>query len=217
MTSPRRHMSHVRRHKSEHGLTFVELLLAATIISLLLAGISVQLRGGLTVWRRVTAAGERMQRLRAAWAFMERDFGGAAVLDQRPDAPWSHALDAERMVFCAIEPSGMAGEHAAWRVSYSLNHGDLIRTRQTLRQAAANQPGDEQTVLSSVARWSVQYAVLQPGESELQWTSAWPDLATLPQLIELTIDMDASAGGEQLTRVSMLPSGTLSPSTGPQR
>ena len=42
------------RQRRQAAFTLVELLIAATMMSILVVGLSAHLRGGLTVWRRVT-------------------------------------------------------------------------------------------------------------------------------------------------------------------
>lgn len=53
------------RPRATSGFTFIELLLAAAITAILLAGLTLHLRGGLLAWRRTITALEAMAHTRA--------------------------------------------------------------------------------------------------------------------------------------------------------
>lgn len=197
------------------GLTFVELLIAATIIAILMAGLVLHLRGGMTAWRRTVEVGERMQRVRAVWDALARDVSAAVVVDARPASAWGVVADATHLSLC----TGSTGPGGAMRkVTYAVTDaGDgraLVRSEQSLREAAAGILGDPRVVLADVEAVNLRYAVMPDGETELQWQEAWTDPASLPQVIEVTLELSASAGGGEISQVLLVPGGTLMPAEG---
>ena len=68
------------------GLTFVELLMAATIFAILAVGFSAHLRGGVLAWRRATSTLERLQEIRVVYDRLGSDLTNAIVFD--PSGVW---------------------------------------------------------------------------------------------------------------------------------
>ncbi len=98
-----------RRAQRENGFTFVELLIAATIMSVLFVGLGSHLRGGILVWRRATATAETVQRERVGFDRMERDLANA------------FAYGATRSTCAPIPDRAPGPPHAAKRKTESLN------------------------------------------------------------------------------------------------
>ena len=114
------------------GFTLVELLLAATLISILFVGLGAHLRGGIIVWRRTTQTGEQLQRRRVAFTRLERDLANAIRYDDRGTA-YGAALG-------LLPPTRFSADTPAWplhiettkqvalRVSGTRTAGDFLTT-----------------------------------------------------------------------------------------
>ena len=68
------------------GFTLVELLIAATMMSVLFIGLGSHLRGGIAVWRQTTQRVDALQRERVALDRLERDLANSVIYDQRDTA-----------------------------------------------------------------------------------------------------------------------------------
>src|SRR3989338_7112977 len=69
-----------------HGFTLVELLIAATMMSVLFIGLGGHLRGGIEVWRQTTQRVDALQRQRVTLDRLERDLANGIVYDARDEA-----------------------------------------------------------------------------------------------------------------------------------
>ena len=204
----------------------MELLIAATMMSVLFVGLVAHLQGGVAVWRRTTETAQRLQRRRVALDRLERDAARAIVYDERDAsygtepgllpapqftgtelrwftvAPASgQSLPAVRFVTYACEESGAAP--GRW----------LVRTSQSLGDARAKRPTTPELLVPGCETLSLRYAT-QPSDpsSRLAWIAPWPDpQKRLPRLIELSIRFSS---GDRITRMVAIAPGHLSP-TGP--
>lgn len=206
------------------GFTFVELLIAATMMSILFVGLGAHLRGGLEVWRQATTRGESLQQRRIALDRLERDLANAVVYDDREEA---YGADAGKLPtpvfgndalawFTVERPSeGLATVRAvAYRCDAVDGVSGLWRTSQSIAEARMNRDPSPQLLLPGCERLSVRYGRTEGSETErLVWSQmSSADTLALPGLIELTL---ALGSGERLTRVCAIPAGTVTPSSSP--
>ena len=207
------------------GFTFVELLIAATMISILFVGLGTHLRGGLTVWQRATGLGEALQRQRIAFDWLERDLANAIAYDDRPAAYGDERGLLPRPRFGATALSLLTVSVTRRRqpstvrvVTYTCESIDgtagLWRTSQSVGEARARsaRPRPE-LVLPNCEGISFRYAYRPRAEADtwqaLEWKPAWPDeptgLPKLPRLIEASVRVS----GRQVRRVFAIPPGVL--------
>ena len=218
-----RHSSFVIRQFAEcricHGFTFVELLMAATVFAILMAGFTAHLRGGVVAWRRTTAMVEELQRLRVALDQVTSDLTNASVVDPRPEATPVVRFDHESLQFYTLRPSPTASATGAqiWFVTYARTTDPqrpaLVRSLQTIRQAKAGLLPEPQRLLAPVERLSLRYGH-QVGEDpgQIEWQEAWTDLTQVPKLVEVTIELGGRpAISSRVRRVVIVPSGSLVP------
>ena len=223
---------------ASRGFTLIELLIAATMMSILFLGLTSHLRGGVTVWERVTSAGEALQRQRVAVDWLERDLANAfPYKDARTDV----ALPAlqfthDQLSFVTLQPLASGHERAA-RVRYVAyecaehdgTHG-LWRTNQSLSEArAAKHEPERQLIFPRCEGFVVQYAYLSAGgqanqPKSLEWHEEWkPDpKEKIPRLLRITLRVPSSTGPEghplpgstpvasvAIQRTVIIPEGTL--------
>ena len=151
---------------SVSGLTFVELLMAATIFSILMVGFSAHLRGGLVAWHRATTTLETLQRQRVVVERLTQDLANAVIIDPRPGATPSVVFGADTLQFYTVQPvrgpaqifvleggpsptpstaplHATAGAHVLF-VSYRMVEGAegsaLVRVAQPVREAQQGPP-----------------------------------------------------------------------------
>ncbi|MDP3723573.1 MAG: type II secretion system protein GspJ [Candidatus Omnitrophota bacterium] len=210
------------------GFTFVELIIAATIFSVLVTGLTSHLRGGGIVWRRTTETVEALQRQRAALDQVARDLGNAVIYDTNQEA---YGTEAPKPPLPRFAPDGMDW----FTVSLSLSRSalpsirfvtyrceeldgvqGLWRTSQSVGEARARQATPvPELVLEGCRGLSLRYAyapVVDDGQP-LEWRPQWPGgsggTLQLPRLVEVTARMES---GQVLQRVAAVPAGVLTAS-----
>ncbi len=197
------------------GFTFVELLIAATMISILFVGLSSHLRGGMTVWQQTTQRTAALQRERVAFERMERDLANAFVYDptgRLTDVP-ALAAGANRLSWATIEPAGHDHPARARVVAYACGEQQgrlgLWRTTQSLSEARAKRLPTAEFLLPGCDELAVRYAYLPAGSSgALEWEGEWHKTADrLPALVEVSV----RAGGHRSQRTLRVPVGVLEP------
>ncbi len=202
-----------------HGLTFIELIIAATMTSVLFMGLGAHLRGGVQVWRRTTQTSEALQQRRIALDRIERDLANAFVLDEKPGAYGDTAgqlpaqeFGSSRLAWFTIE------EDRVKFVTYEcLDHDhdevtDLLRTSQFIGQARAKSTAIvPEVVLPHCESLKVRFAYMLGAEgNRLTWSESWQGdpnkkKVVLPRLIEVTIISE----GQESSRVCAVPVGLL--------
>lgn len=224
------------------GFTFVELLIAATMVSVLITGVGVHLKGGLTVWERATTTAEQLQRRQVAWQRLERDLAHAIVYDpqkasyapnpnnpESPPFPEPEFGPSSLSWYTAVPAAGSRPASVRW-VRYACESVDgtegLWRSSQSVSEAriSLSEGGVGETeparelVLPGCEALALQYAyrvpaATQTGVYELSWDAEWPEaITTLPRLIEVTVTVD----GRDLRRIGEIPIGVFGkPATEP--
>ena len=199
------------------GLTFVELLVASLIFSLLLVGLTGHLRGGLTAWRRSVTTMDDLERVDALLNQCTQDFANAVLLDARPDAPLRPLFTADAVHMASIVrsrgPSG-AGTDVQW-ITYAV--GDqpqgrrLLRSAQPLQAAIAGEPPAWQPLPAEMEQLAVRYGYLSATSgTEVEWRPSWDDAAHLPRLVEVTLQRSTMTLRPQvLRRLLVIPGGAL--------
>lgn len=204
----------IRREKRNVplGFTFVELMIAATMFSVLFIGLGSHLRGGLTVWQQTTRTVEVLQRQEAALDRLEHDLAHVVRYgDGREDVPLPPPVfDAGQLRFVTIEAAG--SQRPTLRlVTYECRTQDgspaLVRTSQRLGEARAGLEPSPQRLLDDCEALGLRYAYGPEVEGEpLAWGEQWLFPEEVPRLVEATLQL-ASGGAPQ--RVMAIPQGSL--------
>lgn len=204
---------------TRRGFTFIELMIAGTMIAVLFVGLAAHLRGGITVWRETTRRVEQMQQEQDALERLARD------LEQGV----RYYTDNARYAQQGLPPPQFGADTARWYAADSLagtrlfsyacttvdGAGWLVRTQQTLdAMHAPPSPGAPpmERLLPGCATLALRYAYLPASASAgaLDWQAVWPDNPSepwsLPRLIEVRVTLE---NGRQLQRVVAIPQGLL--------
>lgn len=205
---------------TRRGFTFIELMIAGTMIAVLFVGLAAHLRGGITVWRETTRRIEQMQQEQDALERLARDLaqGVRYYTDNArygqeglPAPQWSadsarwYAIDAQTGLRLFSYACTMVDEEA-W----------LVRTTETLETLRAPAPVGEPPVerlLPGCVTLALRYAYLPPpgaASATLDWQAVWPDNPAepwqLPRLVEVKLTLK---DGRQLQRLVAIPQGLL--------
>jgi type II secretory pathway pseudopilin PulG len=212
------------QHRSG-GFTFVELLIAATMTSVMFVGVGTHLRGGLSVWRRATETVETMRREHVALDRLSRDLANAVVYDPRPQAYGEEvgklpppAFEAEQLRCFTVAAASRERLPSLRVVSYYCEpdggQAGLWRSSQALGEARARLDPARERLLPACERLSFRYGVLPSAAATdppppLEWRDAWTDAERrLPRLVEVSIRQPS---GRRLRRVIRIPSGAPVP------
>lgn len=216
------------------GLTFVELLIAVTMVAILFTGLAVHLRGGMAVWERVTRSTDMRQRERASLNRLQRDLANAFVFDDRPqsyvpgDTSLSPAVfSSDSVAFYAAPAREALFQTPVQFLTYWCGaRGDqsgLWRQRWTVNESRAKRGAEPELILPECGRLQFSYAYLRSNEAALaaqplDWQSSWQESpASLPRLIQLEIELKEKIRnrGEEATttrslkRLLLVPAGVL--------
>ena len=201
------------------GFTFVELLVAATMLAVLMVGLGAHLRGGIAVWRRASALADTLQRRRVALEMLERDLRNALVYDERPDAYGDQPgllplpqFGAGTLAYFTVVPlsreAGPQVEYVTYQCGSVGQEAGLWRTSLSVAQArtpsAQPQP---QRLLPDCETLSLEYAYRPEDPAALLvWQPLWSDPLQLPQLVRVSVRLTS---GESLQRVVVAPGGVV--------
>ena len=202
------------------GFTLVELLLAATMMSVLMVGLSAHLRGGLAVWQRTTTTVDAVQRQEVAMDRLAHDLANGVVYDPRPEAYGSERgrlpsprFEASSAAWYAIQPGVLPQLPSVRFVTYAceLREGEagLWRTSQSITDARAQVEAAAELLLPGCESMAFRYRVQAPeGASDrLAWVEEWAGAEqTMPRLMDVSIRL---TDGRQVTRLLTVPIGTL--------
>jgi len=212
-------------HFQLQGFTFVELLIAATMMAILFVGLATHLRGGIMVWQRVTETSERLQRRRVAVEQLERDLSNAFLYDDRdasygtpPGTLPAPEFGADHLILFTIQPhTRMQSSVRVVRYTCEEQNGiqGLWRMSQSIREAWTSPAQPPQSpLLPDCESLTLQYAYLPSEELEsvawedLTWSPQWLRDAKrkLPRFIEMTIRLKSD---REIHRVFVVPVGVL--------
>ena len=193
------------------GLTFIELLVAATIFAILAAGLTLHLRGGIDVWRRTTATMEADQRLRVTGDRLRLELANsvqistANMADPSPDA--ASSFGAHAIAFTAALPRGAGRRLRLLRYEWRSETQQLLRTDCAFQDAAAGRCGQAQVMLEGVSDFSLRYGYRPAAAgADIIWDEKWPDTKQLPRLVEARLAL-ASGPGQVRVDTIALPTG----------
>ena len=180
------------------GFTFVELLIAATMMSVLFVGLSAHLRGGIMVWRQVTATGESLQRQRVTLERLERDLANAFLYDERGGAPPAPDFGSSSMRWFTVQPGSRLSPTAVRVVAYGCRAVDgtpwLWRTAQSVGEVLAGREPSLELLMPGCDALSIRYAYRPPEgaghtSDALEWLPRWDegDAHQLPRLVSVSL------------------------------
>lgn len=200
------------------GFTFVELLVAATMMSILWLGLSSHLRGGFIVWQQTTRRTEALQRERVAFERLERDLVNAFIYDpsgQLADVP-ALAAGSGRLSWTTLEPAGRGQPERVRVVGYECRAQDgqqgLWRSSQSVSEVRAQQAAVPALLLPGCEELTVRFAYQPDGQAgTLRWETDWHRMTdALPGLVEVGVRTGAHTG----QRVLRVPAGIVEPFAG---
>jgi len=202
------------------GFTFIELLIAATMISILFVGLAAHLQGGMAVWKLATTTTAQRQRERVAFERFARDLANAFVYDARELSQPAPQFGTSAARWFTVSARNAGGTPAVRIVTYECGRvGDAVglwRTSQSVGEARAGRDPARELLLPDCDALSIRYAYLpaagtggQAGALEpLAWLPEWQSGETqeLPKLLEASVHCGS---GRAIQRMLSIPVGVL--------
>lgn len=197
------------------GFTFVELLIAATMMSILFVGLGTHLRGGVLVWRRTTDTAESLQQQRMAWGQLERDLANAILYEGQGDLEDLAQFGEAELRWFTVRPSTSQQFGEIAFVTYGCASVDdaqgLWRTSQSISELLAGTEVTPEQLVPSCEALSFQYAYLPVEDGVgLEWSGRWEYPEALPRLVAASAEFKP---GQERREVFWIPSGVLQPRT----
>ena len=196
------------------GFTFVELLIAATMMSVLFVGLGSHLRGGLLVWRQTTQTVDALQREGVALDRLERDLANAInYADSRTELPLpAPSFASDELRWFTVQQRHQERD-AIRLVTYRCESAEhlkgLWRTSQSVGEARAALEPVKELVLPGCETLHVRYAYAPAeGTGSVEWRDEWRYPEEMPQLVEVTLEL---TGGRATRRLMAIPQGSFKP------
>lgn len=191
------------------GFTFVELLIAATMMSVLFVGLGSHLRGGIVVWRRASAAAETLQRQRVALQRLEQDLANTFEYGAPNGVP-ALGFGGQELQVTTLAPQfgyGYLPRVVAYQCGEAEGQRGLLRTSQSLGEARAGIAPTPQVLLPACEQMRVRYAYASSaGAGLLEWRDQWLFPDEVPRHLKISLRVSP---GRQLQRVITIPIGVL--------
>lgn len=203
--------------KAGRGFTFVELLIAVTIFSIVATGIYQVLKKGIEVWSRGRADIARIREIRVFTAVITSDLANAlpyCPVAEEKGGGLGFGSDAISFASSvrAYEAPVLYGQLA--RVTYYLDasRGSIQRVASTAKDGFGVQAARGETVLSGVKSLSFEYVYEAAGQTgSTIWNSSWPQDASgkLPRAVKINIvfDKEDIIWAKDFTRIVFMPAG----------
>jgi general secretion pathway protein J len=178
------------------GFTLLEVLASLVLLSLLLVGVYSGLRTATHSVRSGTASVERIDQIRSAQQFLQRELAQTMAQPIRKNDRGENIYfqgDAHEMRFVAPMP-GYLGKLGPQLESLRLiddGHGDasLVLTLAVLPPDGSPPKalGDPQVLLDHIERGGFTYRGLDAQGKPVPWSTAWPDGRLLPLLVRIQL------------------------------
>ncbi|MFA5146427.1 MAG: prepilin-type N-terminal cleavage/methylation domain-containing protein [Candidatus Omnitrophota bacterium] len=181
------------KNNGKKAFTFIELIIAVTIFSIIAVSIYSTFRAGIRVWLRANPVIEESQANRVFFETVARDLKRAFIYTY-PDGAVKFDASADRVSFMTMVDVASAGalpheEYA--RVTYSLNPEEMTIERAV---AGRGEGFDElyarrTVLLNGIRKEEFGFAYCYKGPSADQpyeWKAAWEDSNKVPRGVKIT-------------------------------
>lgn len=197
--------------RTDAGLSLIETLVALTLTALIAVTAAGGLRFGAAAWERAGTLAEAGLETRAAERFLARLLSAAEPMHLRAgrrDAPVLLEGGAESLLFVAPLPAHLAPAGpqlialTARRAAGAA--GGPYRLEMRWAPIGAGRPSiprdaPREVVLAGLASVRFRYFGPVPGEDDqsrrYDWSDDWTGRSAMPQLIEVSFDIDSGAAG----------------------
>ena len=179
------------------GFTFVELLVALALLTLVGGAIAATLSGGLSIWERAQTAGARDQELQVAVAQLQHELHGVRRFAPLPFEGEYDAVSFPALVAVERPEEAEADDPVLGRLGYFFDSGRrrLCRASADYRDARATRLKDAcDPLLTGVERVRFSYYGWDAASAGYGWVSDWSAPAP-PLAVRIELGWRQVAGG----------------------
>ena len=180
----------MRRPLSKKGFTFIELLTAVTLFSIISVGLYSAFRNGVRLWDRSTVEMEENQNTRVLSGTLSSDLRNAVAFS--PDLPFQGTL--KKIVFMTLasrRPARGLQEFELVRVTYLIETAKkrLYRSISTQAEGFAPSGAQNEEFVMTAPEAGFRYAYSTEGSHEILWRDQWKsEDGALPRGVEFVND-----------------------------
>lgn len=182
------------------GFTFIELLIALTIFSIIAASIYYTLNAGIRVYSRGNSIIRDNQKLRIFFDTISLDLRNAVVYPHI-GSEWT----AEEISFPTVN-NGLA------KAVYYFYRGKVLRKQATLKEGFDETYAEEEVLIENLGDFSFEYCYKEPGtEDEYLWKNEWEFEDKIPRGVKIKLSLKDEAAGtlDTFEKTVFIPMGEL--------
>ncbi|MFC1624076.1 type II secretion system protein J [Candidatus Omnitrophota bacterium] len=185
------------RRQSLEGFTFIELLIALTVFSIMAASIYYTLNSGIKIWERGNFIIKDNQRLRTFFDTISLDMRNAV-----PYAGIEHEWGAKRISFPTIinvfDNNKMNKELARIIYFFDSEKGELVKICATLEEGFDEKRSKKRPLLSNVEDFTLEYGYKSLiDEEDYEWEDEWGLENKIPQGVRVRLDLKMEDGDRE--------------------
>lgn len=169
---------------ADSGFTFVELLVAVTIFSLIATGIYAALHAGIKLWRRGDVLTAENQAARTVFHFVSSDLRNA--VNYFPEVPFEGgSSQLSFMALLSVSDAGAAVPFRLMRVVYRFDaSGTLERGLLTEREGFLEKNAVSEEVGAKLEGFGLEYSG-KPSAAGFTWRKEWKNESELPFAVKV--------------------------------
>ncbi|MBL7156751.1 MAG: prepilin-type N-terminal cleavage/methylation domain-containing protein [Candidatus Omnitrophica bacterium] len=199
------------------AFTFIELLVALTIFSIIAASIYYTFNAGIRIWQRGNSIIEDNQRLRIFFDAVSKDMQNAAAnfareADFSIEYEWLNDSVAFPSVINIYDNNVISRELAKVAYRFDNANGKLTRIQATLKDGFSESGGEEETLLEGLKSLAFEYCYESPvAEGEYEWRDEWEFDDKIPRgvKIKLTLKDELRETEKTFENIILIPTGKL--------
>jgi len=203
-----------RDARAKRGFTFIELLVAFTLFSIVASSIYYTFATGVRVWKRMDAMIERTQRTRVFFDILEADLASAIPFFFLKTTTWGSQ---DIIFFCIATVSrGERADKELVRVRYRFEKdaGMIVSLRAGTERGfdVDSENAEKKILLSGVESMQFSYAYAKEFDAKTyEWQDSWAfkDKIPLGVKVRVTFSGDVTDAQEPVERLIVIPSGEV--------
>jgi len=199
--------------KNKHkAFTFIELLIAFTIFSIIASSIYYTLHSGMKFYSKGNSLIKNNQQLRIFFDTLTADLRNAVDYHPYIEAEWSNNSITFSSIINIFNKGSFNRELV--KLSYFLEQGKLVRRCATSREGLQQEKAKGQPLLEEVKSLNFEYCYQAEGLGGWQWIDQWQSGENDPLMpkgirVKLTLKQQGQQSSESFIKTVFIPLGKL--------
>ncbi|MFH1094238.1 MAG: type II secretion system protein GspJ [Candidatus Omnitrophota bacterium] len=203
-----------QRGKSLTGLTFIELLLATVMISILSIALYGVLSNGITIWQKVNQETPQID-INIFAQKLETELRNCVYFKKIPFTGQGNMLSFPSLVNTAVGENGFS--QGIGEVTYSFDEQEKAIKREYTDYSFLNslKSPEQRVLVNNIQELRFAYYFFSKDKQQFFWSDSWPPpdvkeyLSIYPQAIKLTMVLDMGRTTQTRTKTLNIPAGGL--------